>query len=310
MNFRLPPSGLILLDKPEGVTSCNALFPIRKIFQTRRVGHAGSLDMRASGLIVAAVGRATRLLPFVEAGEKSYTFNAHFGYSTRTDEWDGELLEQDVDPSAISEAAVQDVIPGFLGKIRQVPPDFSAVKLNGKRASDLKRKGRPVELSAREIFIRDLRVEGLAELPGNATGSARASYRFTCTCSKGTYIRALVRDMAKALGTFGAVSGIRRTRIGHLDVADAVKPENLDESSLLKPQDCMGFPVVEVTDRQAEALKSGRSVTWNGELPESAASDGRGRVLLAVGKDGLAKAGCSWDGGRLVPKFYLGSDDG
>lgn len=266
--------------------------------------------MRASGLIVAAVGRATRLLPFVEAGEKSYTFNAHFGYSTRTDEWDGELLEQDVDPSPISEAAVQDVIPGFLGKIRQVPPDFSAVKLNGKRASDLKRKGRPVELSAREIFIRDLRVEGLAELPGNATGSARASYRFTCTCSKGTYIRALVRDMAKALGTFGAVSGIRRTRIGHLDVADAVKPENLDESSLLKPQDCMGFPVVEVTDRQAEALKSGRSVTWNGELPESAASDGRGRVLLAVGKDGLAKAGCSWDGGRLVPKFYLGSDDG
>lgn len=304
MSFNLPPSGLILLDKPVGVTSCNALFPLRKIFKTRRVGHAGSLDMRASGLIVAAVGRATRLLPFVEAGEKSYSFFAHFGYSTCTDEWDGKLLEQDMNPEPVFEEDVQKIIPRFVGNISQVPPDFSAVKLQGHRASDLKRKGREVELAARQIFIRSLRLEGKAEIPDGASGRVRSSYRFSCDCSKGTYIRSLVRDMAKALGTWGAVSGIRRTRIGHLNVADAVQPENLNENSLLKPQDCMGFPSLEVTDRQVEALRNGRSVTWNGNPPETAESN----FLLAVGRDGEAKAGCVFEEGKIVPKFYLGGE--
>ena len=260
MNSNLPPSGLILLDKVAGVTSCNALFPIRKIFKTRRVGHAGSLDLRASGLIVAAVGRATRLLPFVEAGEKTYSFYAHFGYSTITDEWDGDLLEQDEKTAPISEEDVRRILPQFIGEIDQVPPDFSAIKLNGKRASDLKRKGRDVELKARKITIQDLRFEGIADPPEGATGRIRSSFKFSCDCSKGTYIRSLVRDMAKALGTVGAVSGIRRTRIGHLSVLDAVKSEDLCEASLMKPQDCMKFPVVTLTDKQVEAVRQGREM--------------------------------------------------
>lgn len=304
MNSSPSCSGLILLDKPFGVTSCNALFPLRKIFKTRRVGHAGSLDMRASGLIVAAVGRATRLLPFVEAGEKSYTFSAHFGYSTDTDEWDGDLLRQDECSDAISEEDVLGILPKFIGEIEQVPPGFSAVKLNGRRASDLVRKGHSVELKARKIFVRNLRLDGISFPPQNATGKIRASYRFSCDCSKGTYIRSLVRDMALALGTFGAVSEIRRTRIGHLKIEDAVKPEMLSESSLLKPQDCMNFPVVELTDRQVRAFRDGRAITWN--LPEpSSDSD----LILAVDKSGELKAACVLSKGMLAPKFYLGMEN-
>lgn len=307
MNSENSASGLILLDKAAGVTSCNALFPIRKIFQTRRVGHAGSLDMRASGLIVAAVGRATRLLPFVEAAEKTYSFVAHFGYSTQTDEWDGTLVHQDPDTSPISTEQVQSILPQFIGEIEQVPPDYSAVKLNGHRASDLKRKGRQVELKARKIFIRHLNLDGVAEAPDGVSGRVRSSYRFTCDCSKGTYIRSLVRDMANALGTFGAVSGIRRLRIGHLSIEQAVLPENLNAGSLLKPQDCMKFPVVELTDRQVVALRNGRLITWNGS--EIVLEKDAPNMILAVGRDGELKAGCSFENGKLAPKFYLGSDD-
>lgn len=303
MNSNPSFSGLILLDKPFGVTSCNALFPLRKIFKTRRVGHAGSLDMRASGLIVAAVGRATRLLPFVEAGEKSYTFCAHFGYSTDTDEWDGELLREDASSAAISEEKIIRILPNFIGEIEQVPPGFSAVKLNGRRASDLVRKGHSVELKARKIFIRNLRLEGPCEAPQNAAGKIRSSYRFSCDCSKGTYIRSLVRDMALALGTFGTVSEIRRTRIGHLKLEDAVKPESLSETSLLKPQDCMNFPVVELTDRQVRAFQNGRAITWNSsELANS-------ELIFAVDKCGELKAACVLSEGMLAPKFYLGMEN-
>ena len=262
--------------------------------------------MRASGLIVAAVGRATRLLPFVEAGEKTYSFCAHFGYSTVTDEWDGELVEQDACTDPISEEAVRQILPQFIGEIDQVPPDFSAIKLNGKRASDLKRKGRDVELKARKITIRDLRFEGACEAPEGASGRIRSSYRFSCDCSKGTYIRSLVRDMAKALGTVGAVSGIRRTRIGHLNVSDAVKSEDLCEASLMKPQDCMKFPVVTLTDKQVEALRQGREMTWNKEPIQI--EEGAPNMVLAVDKEGDLKAGCSFENGKLAPKFYLGSD--
>ncbi len=303
MNSNPSLSGLILLDKPFGVTSCNALFPLRKIFKTRRVGHAGSLDMRASGLIVAAVGRATRLLPFVEAGEKSYTFCAHFGYSTDTDEWDGALLREDECSEAITEEEILKVLPGFIGEVEQIPPGFSAVKLNGRRASDLVRKGHSVELKARKIFIRNLRLEGTCETPQNATGKIRTSYRFSCDCSKGTYIRSLVRDMALALGTFGSVSGIRRTRIGHLNLEDAVKPEELSETSLLKPQDCMNFPVVTLTDRQVRAFQNGRAITWNSS--ELAGSD----LIFAVDKLGELKAACVLSDGMLAPKFYLGMEN-
>lgn len=306
VNSEIASSGFILLDKPEGVTSCKALIPLRKIFHTRRVGHAGSLDLRASGLIVAAIGRATRLLPFVEAGEKAYIFDAHFGYSTVTDEWDGELVEEDPETAPIFEENVREILGEFVGEIEQIPPDFSAVKLGGKRASDLKRKGRELNLKSRKITIRELSLLGKTEPPENAQGKLRASYRFSCVCSKGTYIRSLVRDLAKRLGTLGTASGIRRTRIGHLDVSMAKAPTELCESSLIKPQYCLQFPSVILTDRQVDAVRNGRAMTWNGTV-DFAADE---HFVFAVGRDGELKALCQLENGKLAPKFYLGSENG
>ncbi|MCK9182440.1 MAG: tRNA pseudouridine(55) synthase TruB [Fibrobacteraceae bacterium] len=297
---------MILLDKPAGVTSCKALFPIRKIFHTRRVGHAGSLDLRASGLIVAAVGRATRLLSFVESGEKSYTFNAHFGYSTDTDEWDGELISQDPQEAPISAEEIQKVLPQFRGEIDQVPPDFSAVKIQGKRASDLALKGRSFELKSRKIFIRNLSLVGRASAPQNISGRIRSSFEFSCDCSKGTYIRSLVRDIARALGTCGVVSGIRRTRIGSLSVADAVLPSSLDENSLCTPQSLLPFPVVKLTPSELEFIRNGNSIAWNTPV---AFSDGAPNVVLAEDESGTLQSACSYANGKLYAKFFLGSDN-
>lgn len=306
MSSEFVPSGFILLDKPAGVTSCKALIPLRKIFHTRRVGHAGSLDLRASGLIVAAIGRATRLLPFVEAGEKAYTFDAHFGYSTITDEWDGELVEEDLATDPISEENIREILGEFVGEIEQVPPDFSAVKLGGKRASDLKRKGRELNLKSRKITVKELKLLGATEPPENAKGKLRSSYRFSCVCSKGTYIRSLVRDIAKRLGTFGTAAGIRRTRIGNLEVSTAKAPAELCESSLIKPQDCLRFPIVTLTDRQVEAIRNGRAMTWN-ETVEFSTDE---HLVFSVGRDGELKALCQLENGMLSPKFYLGSENG
>ena len=131
----MTPSGFVLLDKNPGETSFKALFPLKRVFSTKRVGHAGTLDLRASGLIVAAIGRATRLLPFVEAKDKCYTFRLHLGYETDTLEWDGDVVAQG-DARAINRAALEAVLPQFTGDIDQIPPRYCAVKIDGRRASD------------------------------------------------------------------------------------------------------------------------------------------------------------------------------
>jgi len=297
VNSNLPPSGLILLDKTAGVTSCNALFPIRKIFKTRRVGHAGSLDLRASGLIVAAVGRATRLLPFVEAGEKTYSFTAHFGYSTVTDEWDGELLEQDEDTTPISEDEVRQILPQFVGEIDQVPPDFSAIKLNGKRASDLKRKGRDVELKARKITIRDLRFEGLAEVPAGATGKIRSSYKFSCDCSKGTYIRSLAYDIGKVLGCGAHLIALERTQAGKFKIENSVKLENLDiATNLINPLEVLSQAQINVNSTELTKIKNGVAFHHVG-TPD-------GTVLL-VHENNICAVGFSEDNLISLKKVFL-----
>ena len=155
-------SGFVLLDKIAGETSFKALFPLKRVFSTKRVGHAGTLDLRASGLIIAATGRCTRLLPFIEAKDKCYSFRLHLGYETDTLEWDGEVVEQDeanviANPEGVKQSitreALEAVLPQFTGDIEQVPPKYCAVKINGVRASDLMERGRNIELKPRKIHI-------------------------------------------------------------------------------------------------------------------------------------------------------------
>ena len=241
----MTPSGFVLLDKNPGDTSFKALFPLKRVFSTKRVGHAGTLDLRASGLIVAAIGRATRLLPFVEAKDKCYTFRLHLGYETDTLEWDGDVVVQDdkgviarsEGDEAISDqsvtAALRDILPNFIGDIDQIPPRYCAVKIDGRRASDWAERGKDFEMKPRRIHIESLKIVGEDGVTEGCSGKCFATFDLECVCSKGTYIRSLGRDLARALGTYGCVSQIRRHRIGNITLERAVKGENLTAENLV-----------------------------------------------------------------------------
>jgi tRNA pseudouridine55 synthase len=297
-------SGIVLLDKPAGITSFQALFPLKKVFRTKRVGHAGSLDMRASGLIVAAVGRATRLLPYIEAAHKSYSFRLHLGYETDTLEWDGEVTKQDECAEPFSVADVESVLSSFRGSIRQVPPNYSAIKIQGKRASDLMLRGREVNIPSRPLEIHRLEMKGMAATPtSGCSGRIRASFDMECDCSKGTYIRSLCRDMGLALGSFGCVSHIHRVRIGSLRVSDAVTPGELTTASLQMPQSVLPFPVVSLNLDALTVLRHGNWIPWKTVIP---ISEGMEPLVLVEDATGAIQFVCTYEPGRLMPKFFVG----
>ena len=341
-------SGFVLLDKIAGETSFKALFPLKRVFSTKRVGHAGTLDLRASGLIIAATGRCTRLLPFVEAKDKCYSFRLHLGYETDTLEWDGEVVAQDeraIDmasaanctlawprPSAdecslsnsqpspgqegvilsetkcsrrISRADVERVLPQFTGDIEQVPPKYCAVKINGVRASDLMERGRNIELKPRKIHIGELKVIGEGEVTEGCSGKEFATFDLICECSKGTYIRALGRDIGRALGTYACVSQIRRHRIGNVTLDKAVRGEDLTRENLLPVDAVLDFPVVRLTDEQVAVIRQGNWLPWK-EKVEGVGPEGH---VFAANMQGEVLSLCFYEPGRIKPKFYLGEDE-
>ena len=321
-------SGFVLLDKIAGETSFKALFPLKRVFSTKRVGHAGTLDLRASGLIIAATGRCTRLLPFIEAKDKCYSFRLHLGYETDTLEWDGEVVEQDerefgvrnsefsVDKEGvilsetkcsrrISRADVERVLPQFTGDIEQVPPKYCAVKINGVRASDLMERGRNIELKPRKIHIGELKVIGEGEVTEGCSGKEFATFDLICECSKGTYIRALGRDIGRALGTYACVSQIRRHRIGNVTLDKAVRGEDLTRENLLPVDAVLDFPVVRLTDEQVAVIRQGNWLPWK-EKVEGVGPEGH---VFAANMQGEVLSLCFYEPGRIKPKFYLGEDE-
>ena len=341
-------SGFVLLDKIAGETSFKALFPLKRVFSTKRVGHAGTLDLRASGLIIAATGRCTRLLPFVEAKDKCYSFRLHLGYETDTLEWDGEVVAQDeraltvataencmlawprpladecslcnLQPSPnkegvilsetkcsrrISRADVESVLPQFTGDIEQVPPKYCAVKINGVRASDLMERGRNIELKPRKIRISELKVIGEGEVTEGCSGKEFATFDLICECSKGTYIRALGRDIGRALGTYACVSQIRRHRIGNVTLDKAVRGENLKREDLLPVDAVLDFPVVRLTDEQVAVIRQGNWLPWKTPV-EGVGPEGH---VFAANTQGEVLSLCHYEPGRIKPKFYLGEDE-
>ena len=316
-------SGFVLLDKIAGETSFKALFPLKRVFCTKRVGHAGTLDLRASGLIIAATERATRLLPYIEAKDKCYTFRLHLGYETDTLEWDGEVVEQDVricHPGAegdgnqsrnplVTRAALEAVLPQFIGDIDQIPPKYCAVKIDGRRASDLMNRGRDVELKPRRIHIASLKVVDEGKVTDGCTGKCFATFDLECNCSKGTYIRSLGRDLARALGTFGCVSLIRRHRIGNVTVDRAVRGDQITKEHLIPVDQVLDFPVVRLNDDQVKAIRLGNWVPWRTPVENLSTEPGSERFVFAADKDGSVLALCHYEPGRIMPKFYLGEDD-
>ncbi len=322
-------SGFVLLDKIAGETSFKALFPLKRVFCTKRVGHAGTLDLRASGLIIAATGRATRLLPYIEAKDKCYTFRLHLGYETDTLEWDGEVVSVDerletrdesgCHPGAegdriqcgvpsVTRADLEAVLPQFIGDIDQVPPNYCAVKINGHRASDLANRGREIELNPRRIHIESLKVVSEGLVTEGCTGKSFATFDLECNCSKGTYIRSLGRDLARALGTCGCVSMIRRHRIGDVTVDRAVRGAALTPEHLLPVDQVLDFPVVRLNDDQVKAIRLGNWVPWRTPVENLSTTPGAEKFVFTADKDGAVIGLGVYDPGRICPKFFLGDD--
>ncbi len=324
----MTPSGFVLLDKNPGETSFKALFPLKRVFSTKRVGHAGTLDLRASGLIVAAIGRATRLLPFVEAKDKCYTFRLHLGYETDTLEWDGDVVAQDefgirnskfgIDDSVIlreqgdrriqgglTRENLEAVLPQFTGDIDQVPPRYCAVKIDGRRASDWAERGKDFEMKPRRIHIESLKVVGEGGVTEGCSGKSFATFDLECVCSKGTYIRSLGRDLARVLGTYGCVSQIRRHRIGNITLDNAVKGENLTAENLVSVDKVLDYPVLRLDDTQMGIIRKGNWLPWKTPVEGVGAE---GHVFVANGA-GEVLSLCRFEPGRICPKYFLGGDD-
>ena len=326
-------SGFVLLDKIAGETSFKALFPLKRVFCTKRVGHAGTLDLRASGLIIAATGRATRLLPYIEAKDKCYTFRLHLGYETDTLEWDGAVVEQDArfdklastelsadsdlgkspepaeGPSRISREDLERVLPQFVGDVDQIPPKYCAVKIDGRRASDWMERGKQIDLKPRRIRISSLKVIGEGLETEGCTGKCFATFDLECNCSKGTYIRSLGRDLARALGTCGCVSLIRRHRIGNVTVDRAVRGDQITAEHLLPVDQVLDFPVVRLNDDQIKAIRLGNWVPWRTPIENLSTEPGTESFVLAADNNGIVLALCHYEPGRIKPKFYLGEDE-
>ena len=215
--------GIILLDKPPGQTSFQSLGSLKKALGTGRVGHAGTLDKFAEGLLVVLAGRMTRLCPFAASLDKEYLAVFQFGRGTDTLDPEGTVTGEGPVPSR---EEIEGILPGFRGAISQVPPEYSAIHVDGRRASEAARSGQEVRLRPRQVTVH--RLELLDFQPPDAS--------FRISCSKGTYVRSLARDIATALGTCAHVRGLRRTRIGGFTVEEAHTPETfLPEQHILPP---------------------------------------------------------------------------
>ena len=216
--------GLLLLDKPMGVSSFQALYPVKRIFRGRKIGHAGTLDPAASGLLVVGVGAGTRLLEFLEGLPKRYRFEVRLGVATDTYDLEGRILETR-DASLITREQVEAVLPKFRGAISQMPPVYSAIKIQGKRACDRVRAGETVVLTPRNVRIDRL------EMIGFETGIATIEM----DCSKGTYVRTIAHDIGIELGCGAAANNIRRLAVGSFRIENALLPEALTGSADLLP---------------------------------------------------------------------------
>ena len=248
-------NGIVIVDKPQGWTSQDVTARLRRVFDTRRIGHGGTLDPMATGVLPVFVGRATRAVEFFEHAEKTYETVLLLGKRTDTQDVTGRVLEER--PVSLSLADVEAVLPQFRGEILQVPPMYSALKVNGQKLCDLARKGQQVERKPRPITIFELTLLSFEE----------NRLRLRVRCSKGTYIRTLCDDIGAALGTLGCMESLRRTQAGDYAITEAVPLETLLETdspeTYLRGMDSMftRYPAVTLTPNQEKRCRNGNSFT-------------------------------------------------
>lgn len=252
------PNGILIIDKPAGWTSMDVCAKVRGLLHEKRVGHGGTLDPMATGVLPVFVGRATRAVEFAESGRKGYDAGLRLGLVTDTQDVTGETLESH--PVSVRREELEAALARFRGDIRQIPPMYSAVKIQGRKLYELARKGREVPREPRPVTIYELEL---------LEAESETDYRLRCLCSKGTYIRTLCHDIGQALGCGGAMYSLRRTMAAGFTLADAVTLEDVREQgeSLLRPLDSLFAHCPALTVRspgQEKRVRSGAPVTLPG----------------------------------------------
>jgi tRNA pseudouridine55 synthase len=280
-------NGWLILDKPAGMTSTAALNKVKRLLNARKAGHAGTLDPLATGVLPIAFGEATKTVPYVVDSSKSYRFTVRWGVETTTDDSEGETVEQSAERP--SRADIEAELDAFRGEIEQTPPRFSAVKVEGARAYDLARDGEAFDLRSRLVRVDRLDV---VDMPDDDTSV------FEADCGKGTYVRAIARDLGRALGCYGHICALTRTRVGGFRVEEAVTVENVEAAAeqepgalqaLLAPVHAAltALPEIRLSQQDAARVRRGQSVLLRGRdapvLDETVFATARG-TLVAVGE--------------------------
>ncbi|MEM9342850.1 MAG: tRNA pseudouridine(55) synthase TruB [Pseudomonadota bacterium] len=278
-------TGWLVLDKPPGITSNKALVDVRRALDAKKAGHAGTLDPAATGVLTIAFGEATKTIPYITDALKAYDFTVRLGIATNTDDAEGEVI--DTSPERPSDEAIADALEPFRGDIDQVPPAFSAVKIDGKRAYAAARDGEDVELDPRPLHVAEL---SLIERPDPDHAILRM------VCGKGGYVRSIARDLGAALGCFGHVTQLRRTWSGPFTLDDAVSLEDIHAETDLLPLEIalQDLPEARCTELGATRLRNGNP----GEITHTTAAFGD---EAWASRDGQAVAVGTYRGGMLHP---------
>ena len=291
--------GWIVLDKPVGMTSTHAVSVVKRLFRAKRCGHAGTLDPLASGALPIALGEATKTVPFVMDGRKLYRFTIRWGEERDTDDAEGRTVSMSKERP--SPEAVRALLPSYTGLIQQIPPRYSAIKIEGERAYDLARDGEQVELAPRPVEISRLELVNIPD-PDHAVLEAE--------CGKGTYVRSLARDLGRTLGCFGHVSALRRATVGPFGEETMILLEHLEAlchraasgegnlaDALMSVETALDdIPALAVSRADAARLQRGQAVLLRGRD----APNFRGTIYVTVSGQLLALA--ELDSGEIVPK--------
>lgn len=278
-----PEPGLVIVDKPGGMTSHDVVGRCRRIFGTRKVGHAGTLDPMATGVLVVGIERATKILGLLTATDKSYAATIRLGQTTSTEDAEGEVL-QTVPAGHVTDAAIGAAVAALRGDIAQIPSAVSAIKVDGERAYKLAREGRTVELAARPVRIYRFDVTAIRR------AGDFVDVDVDVDCSSGTYIRALARDVGAAVGVGGHLTALRRTRVGRFGLEESRTLEELADGPRLSyplGEACLlAFPRRELTAQEAESARHGRAMTPAGIDGIYAATAPDGDVIALLRDDG------------------------